>query len=186
MHVLWCIKMVSSNKYGTNLKKNSEVARKAEDISIELLRQLIPDKTFTSVHDDPKCYHNGDILCSDGTYYDAKDDGVIHRTGNVFAEELKRWPSGKTSDGWMRNGEYDYLCVLDMVSKRLYVLDFPIFKKIYKNKNKYVQTNMGDNITHGYCVPLYKCKESGCLLYAIEYDYNEDWDMYFVGDNIVI
>ena len=109
----------------------------------------------------------------------ATDDGVIHRTGNIFAEEMKYWKSGSISDGWMRNGKYDYLCVLDMIDHNLYILDFNRFKKMYR-KGKFIKTNMGDNITTGYCVPLWRCREDKCLLYEIQYEYDEDFDFYSI------
>lgn len=170
--------MVNRN-YTTDFNNNTEVARKAEEITIELLEQLIKGVKFISVHDDEECFHLGDILSSDGKYYDVKDDGVIHRTGNIFAEEMKYWKSGSISDGWMRNGKYDYLCILDMIDHNLYILDFNRFKKMYR-KGKFIKTNMGDNITTGYCVPLWRCREDKCLLYEIQYEYDEDFDFYSI------
>ena len=170
--------MVNRN-YTTDFNTNTEIAREAEEITIQLLHQLIEGTKFTSVHDDASCYHLGDILSSDGKYYDAKDDGVIHRTGNVFCEEKKRWNSGNITDGWMRNGEYDYLCVLDNVDHNLYVLDFEKLKKVYK-QGRYIETYMGDNVTGGYCLPLWKCRKYGILLYEASYHYDEDWEDYEV------
>lgn len=175
--------MMVNRKYTTNFKNNTEVAREAEEITIELLEQLIDGVDFISVHDNEECFHLGDILGSDGKYYDVKDDGVIHRTGNIFAEEKKYWNSGTASDGWMRNGKYDYLCVLDMIDHNLYVLDFQKFKKIYKN-GKFIKTNVGDNITTGYCVPLWRCRETGCLLYEVSYDYDESWELYSIKEAV--
>lgn len=172
--------MVNRN-YTDDLQNNAEIAREAEEITIELLHQIADGVTFTSVHDDPKYYHLGDILSSTGKHYDVKDDGVIHRTGNVFAEEKKYWyRSGTFGDGWMRNGKYDFLCVLDMIDHNLYILDFPKFKKIYK-QGRYIDTNMGDNRSYGYCVPLKKCRECGVLLYETPYYFDECWDCYCIG-----
>ena len=171
--------MVNRN-YTDDFNNNTEIAREAEEITIDLLYQLIPGTKFKSVHDDPSCFHLGDILSSDGKYYDAKDDGVIHRTGNVFCEEQKYWRNGKTGDGWMRNGQYDYLCVLDMIKHNLYVLDFKKLKKVYK-QGRFIKTDMGDNITSGYCFPLWKCRKMGILVYETEYHYDEDWDFYEIG-----
>jgi hypothetical protein len=171
-----------NSKYTSDFHSNTEVAREAEEITIDLLHQLIQGVGFTSVHDDPSCFHLGDILASNGKYYDVKDDGVVHRTGNIFAEEKKFWyRSQKFGDGWMRDGKYDYLCVLDMIDNNLYVLDFNKFKKIYK-KGRYIDTNMGDNRTYGYCVPLWLCRESGALLYETPYYFDESWECYFIGE----
>ena len=56
------------------------------------------------VRDNPEYFHIGDLITADGKGWDVKDDGVIHRTGNVFCETRKHWKSGGHSDGWMMNG----------------------------------------------------------------------------------
>ena len=168
--------MVNRN-YTSDFNNNVKVSKEAEDITMQLLHQLVTGVKFKSVRDDQACYHLGDILGSDGEYYDVKDDGVVHRTGNVFCEEKKLWNSGKVTDGWMRNGEYNYLCVLDMIDKNLYVLDFEKLKKVYK-QGRFITTNMGDNRTTGYCFPLRKCREQGILVYETEYVYDDEWECY--------
>lgn len=169
-----------NERYTTNIKENAEIAREAEEIVIDLLGELITDRQFFSVHDDEECWHLGDIIDTKGKYYDAKDDGRIHKTGNVFAEDRKFWNDGTQTDGWMRNGQYDYLCILDRVKKKIYVLDFNKLKKVYRG-GRYITTNMGDNVTAGFCYPLSKCRKNGILLYETSYDYDEDWG-YFVDE----
>ena len=173
---------MTNQKYNGNIEQNSEIARESEEICIQLLEDIYLDKTFTSVHDDKTCWHLGDILCSDGTYWDSKDDNRIYDTGNVFAEDKKVWPSGKVSKGWMRNSQYDYVCVLDQIGHNLYILDFKKLQKIYKDRNKYVVSHLSDNDSWGYCVPLWKCRNSGALVFETSYHYDDVWEMY-LADN---
>ena len=173
---------MTNQKYNGNVEQNSEIARESEEICIELLEQIYKDKHFESVHDDETCWHLGDILCSDGTYWDSKDDGRIHQTGNVFAEETKVWPSGQVSKGWMRNSKYNYVCILDQIGHNLYILDFNKLKRIYKD-NYYTVSHLSDNDSWGYCVPLWKCRNSGALVYETSYYYDDIWDMYLINED---
>lgn len=164
--------MATNRDYTADFQNNVKVSLEAENIAKDLLGQLIPNTKFTSVRDDAAYYHIGDLLGNDGKGYDVKDDGIIHRTGNVFCEELKIWKSGIITDGWMRNGQYDYLCILDQIDHHFYVLDFPKLKRVYKN-GKDITTDMGDNDTFGYIYPLRKCREQRILLFETEYYYEE-------------
>ena len=165
------------NNYDGNIKDNSEAARMAEDIAVQLLHQIYAGTKFYSVHDDQSLWHYGDIISSDGFYYDAKDDGVIYRTGNVYAEDKKIWNDGKITDGWMGNSKYDYVCIVDLIECNFYVLDFEKLKKIYKNGNAYRPSQHDDNLTWGYCVPLWKCRKYGVLVYEAGFEY-DDMDCY--------
>ncbi len=171
---------MTTGKYTTDFNRNVKIAKESEGIALELLAQLVPDGDFVDVSNVSDYYHLGDIMdAKTGRYYDVKDDGVVHRTGNVFCEERKEWRSGQISDGWMYSN-YDNLVILDGVSNHIYVLDFSILKKIYKDY-RYVTTNMGDNYTSGYCVPLKACREAGAMLYESAYEYNKAWDCYDVA-----
>lgn len=171
--------MATNREYTEDFDNNVKVSLEAENIAKQLLEQIYWDE-FTSVRDDPAYYHIGDLLDSAGRGFDCKDDGVINRTGNVFCETKKHWfNSGKTTDGWMRNGEYDYLVVLDRVDNHIYVLDFPVLKKIYKCCGKFkCGINMGDNYTDGFIVSLDRCKENNALIHAYSYIYDKDHDFY--------
>lgn len=177
--------MVNRN-YTYDLKTNAEIARLAEEITIQLLHQIYPNNKFYSVHDDPEFYHKGDIITQNGKTLDAKDDGRIHDTNNVFCEECKRFYNSpdKLADGWMRNGEYDFLCVVDRYDKKLYILNFKKLKRIYKQFRD-VQTDMGDCISYGFIVPLRVCRKNGILMKEVKYTYDEDLDCYDVVKYII-
>lgn len=162
--------MATNREYTEDFKNNVRVSLKAENIAKELLEQLTWD-TLTSVRDVPEYFHFGDLLGTDGKFYDVKDDGVIHRSGNVFCETKKRWKeSGKLTDGWMLNSHYDYLVILDQIKKHIYLLDFPSLKKIYRSYG-YWRNNvdMGDNYTDGIVVSLDKCRKYDALIDESEY-----------------
>lgn len=166
--------MATNRDYTANFKHNVKISLEAENIAKELLEQLTLD-TFFSVRDEPEFFHIGDLLDSSGKGYDVKDDGVIHKTGNVFCETKKHWKKGGTTDGWMLNGEYDYLCVLDRVGKHIYVLDFKKLKRIYKHYGRYVHNiDMGDNYTDGFLISLDKCRKYKAMECESAYAFNED------------
>ena len=172
---------MTNRNYTANFQHNVKISLEAEEIAQQLLGQLT-HKKFVSVRDDPEFFHVGDLLSPDGKGYDVKDDGVIHRTGNVFCEVKKKWKNGGVTDGWMLNGEYDYLVVLDRVDKNIYVLDFKKLKKIYKSHGFYRSNiDMGDNYTDGFVVSLTKCRRLGVLVHEAQYTYDEDWDCYDIA-----
>ena len=166
-------------EYGVDFYDNAEIALESELIVQELLGKIYEDKQFYSEHYNEGAYHLGDIISDDGVYYEVKDDGVIHRTNNVFTETKKKWKnSHKITDGWMYTEKPSYLCVLDMVAQRLFILDFEKLKEIYNRKNRFITTDLGDNYSSGYLVPLWKCKENDAIVYATGYSYDESWNMY--------
>ena len=169
------------NKYDGNTQANAEMARDSEEIARELLNQLMPGQGFLSVHDEQELWHYGDIVSKDGKYFDVKDDGRICDTGNVFAEECKRFYSNpdELADGWMKNSKYDYVCILDLIKQNMYVLDFAKLKKIYKNSShKYAPSYLSDCISWGYCVPLSKCRKQGIIVAETGFVYDDDFDCY--------
>lgn len=173
--------MATNRNYTADFQHNVSVSLEAEEIAQQLLGQLTHQK-FVSVRNDPAFFHVGDLLSMDGKGYDVKDDGVIHRTGNVFCEVKKKWKNGNITDGWMLNGEYDYLVILDRVDKNIYVLDFERLKKIYKSYGFYKSNiDMGDNYTDGFAISLHRCKKYGALVYSSSYTYDEDWDCYDIA-----
>lgn len=173
------IKMATNRDYTKDFQHNVKVSLEAEEIARELLEQLTLDE-FVSVRDDPAFYHVGDLLNQNWESFDVKDDGVIHRTGNVFCETRKRWKSsGTVTEGWMLNGEYDYLVVLDRVKHHIYILDFEKLKKVYRTSGHAVYgIDMGDNYTDGFVISLKKCRALGVLIDEAEYEYNDTGHYY--------
>lgn len=170
---------MTNREYSKDFKHNVKVSLEAENIAQELLEELTGQQ-FYSVRSEPEFYHVGDLITIDGKGWDVKDDGVIYRTGNVFCETRKHWNDGTITDGWMLNGEYTYLVVLDRVDKNIYVLDFEKLKKIYKTGNPKYGINMGDNYTDGFTVSLAKCRKQNALVYEAAYDYEDMLDYYYI------
>lgn len=163
------------NKYTTDIKTNAEIARQSESIAQCILQQLYPQSTFESIHDEQALWHYGDIMQDGWVYYDVKDDGCIAKTGNVFCELGKKWKySGEKSDGWMKNGHYDYVCVLDQISCKMYVLDFRALKKVYREGRYISGIDLGDNYTCGYIVTLNKLRKRGVIECEVQYQYDSN------------
>lgn len=171
-----------TNNFKEELKKN----RIAEVILMQVLESIYDDAAIVEdVADNPECYHLGDVRVTDkignSFYFDAKNDGVIHKTGNVFCETHKYFlrKMNERHTGFMEDGKYDYLSIVDRVSKKIYILDFKVLKKIHKNYRK-VQTTLCDAYCHGTVISLEECKKKGALLHVINYE--EEKGSYFALD----
>ena len=163
--------MATNRNYTADFKHNVKVSLEAEEIARDLLEQLTLD-AFVSVRDEPEFFHVGDLLNQNGEGFDVKDDGIIHKTGNVFCEVRKRWKNGAVTDGWMLNGEYDYLVILDRVKQNIYVLDFKKLKRVYRSSGRSVcGIDMGDNYTDGFLISLKKCRALGVVVDEARYTY---------------
>lgn len=165
---------MANEKYNTgNIRKDAETAREAEDKAREILSLAFPNTAFDSVHDDKELWHTGDIRMSGRgftKYLDIKDDGVIYRTKNVFAENHKYYHSkpNKKEKGFMQLSNYDLLGILDDVEKNLYLIDFKGLKKIYENY-PLRQSKLKDCNSYGNCVPLRVIRDKGLLAFQIKY-----------------
>ena len=168
---------------GKTVEENSEKAKIAEGIVKTLLEQIIKGKHFEAVHDVEEFWHKGDIRCiENGRFYEVKDDGVIHRSGNVYCEVYKWFfdhPNVR-KNGFMLDGQYERFCVLDQISCKLYILHFDRLKAIYKDY-KMVDSQLEDCDTKGTIVPLDVCRQRKILLYETEYYYDECFDDYYIG-----
>ena len=164
--------MSGSNCFDKEIKKN----RIAEIILQEVLISIVDDKcSVEDVANNPEYYHYGDVRVTDkdgnSFYLDCKNDGVIHKTGNVFCETHKfffRKPNERHT-GFMEDGLYDYLCVVDRVSQIIYILDFSVLKKIHKNYQK-VSTTLEDAYCYGNVISLDECKKKKALICKINYE----------------
>lgn len=168
------------SKYSADFKENVKTALEAEEIAMELVSQIVPEANFISVRDLSEYHHIGDFMdTKTANCYEVKEDSVIHRTHNVFVEDMKFWNNGYVSKGWMHS-KYENLVVLDSVCKNIYVLDFKGLIELC-NGARHVSTFMGDNETTGYLVPLRKCRQFGVLLQEKGYTYDEVLDCYKVA-----
>lgn len=163
------------NSFKRELKKN----RIAEVILKQVLESIYDDKALVDdVTDSPECYHKGDIRITDKNgnvyYLDAKNDGVIHKTQRVFCETYKYFfKDMKRHTGFMEDGLYDFLTIVDRKSEIIYILDFAVLKKIHKDY-KEVESMQDDAFCYGAIIPLTECKKEKALLYTIKYEGEND------------
>lgn len=149
----------------------------AELLAYQVMKTIYEDKVdLRYVADVPKFYHRGDIVGrrhEDGeiTFFDVKNDGEISRTGNIFAETHKYFNNNRKErhSGFMENGEYDYLLIVNQKDKQIYVVDFEVLKEIHKLYRE-VPSYHDDALCYGRIVPLERAKARGALLYTIDYD----------------
>lgn len=153
--------------YSADFQHNVEVAKTAEGIAKEILEKHTK-KTIVDVSRDPECYHKGDLLVGEKTYIDVKDDTLIHKTGNVFVETLKIWPSGAVTNGWVTS-QYNYLAIVSQPDQKFYLIDFKALKQCYKQIGRFVKANNGDNITQGYVCSLKKLRDKGVVKFETSY-----------------
>lgn len=167
--------MNNKKKYNSgNVKGDAEIARESEEKTIRILKTAYSYATFEHLHDKPQYWHRGDIRVFNGKremYGDVKDESVIHRTNNVFAENYKRFYSnpGKKADGWMRSSDCDAVFILDDVKGNLYVLNFKELGGIYE-KYPLRKSCLSDCESWGNLVPLDDCEKQGVLLCHIKYE----------------
>lgn len=163
-----------------NMDYETKKNRVAETILYDVCRDMYKERAceIENVADNADCYHLGDIKITDTNtgyayYFDAKNDGVISRTGNVFCEEYKYYYENpkERHTGFMRDGEYDFLCIVDRVSAKIYFIDFEKLKEIYK-KYRMVNTKLYDAVSYGYIVPLREVERLGALAKVVAYEGN--------------
>ena len=169
-----------------DFKKELEKNRIAEVILLQVLSSIAENMVFEDVTNNPELFHYGDIKSTDKDgnvyYWDCKNDGVIHKTGRVFCETHKYFfRDMKRSAGFMENGKYDYLCVVDRVDGRIYILDFSVLLRIHKNY-KEVKSIQSDAYCYGTVIPLNECRKQQALLYTIKYA--KEGSAYFATDVI--
>ena len=150
-----------------------EAAKPAEELVRKTLANLAPGYKFEDVSYETQCYYKGDIkaIAPDGTeiYLEVKDDSRIAETRNILCEEevYFKWEN-YFAPGNMQS-DYDYLCIVSKSEHRIYVLDFPKLKEIYKIKGDFKIIPHANQNTHCYLVPLFKARNSGALLHTINY-----------------
>lgn len=171
----------------SNFWRDKKKSRPAEILTCEVLNNATIDYSIEDVAETPECYHKGDIRAvdawNDEYYIDVKDDsrigGIVNGrwigTGNVLVE-AKVWSYKEKR--WLKpNIECDYnaLAVVSQDTKHIYIIDFDILKKIYKDGKPYSKDHYGDDgklsqKTIGTLCSLDMIEMNHGLLYIIEYD----------------
>lgn len=156
-----------------------KAAKKGESIVLNVLKSITTDYEFDDVSNDKTYWHIGDISVYDNAwdchyYIDVKDDSCISYTGNILAEHRVWYKDSGWEKGFMQTACYDYVAYLSQADKKIYILDFPLWKKHYQNvfkKHKYIPHG-GEQTTDAYLMSLNKAKELGIVLYEIDYGFD--------------
>lgn len=160
-----------------NLQYEINKNRIGETILYNVLCAMYDGRTDIKIENvacDEECYHLGDIRITNSAgkiyYFDAKNDGRINETGNVFCEDYKKFYSNsqKIHSGFMRDGKYDILCVIDRIGSKIYFINFSKLKEIYK-KYRFVGTELEDAISYGYVVPISEIEKIGAMEMVVDY-----------------
>ena len=165
----------------SNFKRDLAKARKAEHIVCEVLNSATIDYSFEEVGDQEAYFYKGDIMATDFynnvCFIDVKSDSRIAETGNVLCEyKVYSYNQDKWLKGDMQK-DYDYLAVVAQQTHTIYVIDFDVLKKNYKQGKHYAKDHYDDwgNLaqkTVGTLCSLKQIERWGGLLYTLEYREN--------------
>lgn len=163
-----------------NFYKDLANAKVGEGIVLEVLRNCTEKYEFEDVSNDKAYWHKGDIDAyntTDNKHYfiDVKMDSKIGITHNILCEEEVYYAAeGVYSPGNMAC-DYDYLAIISVQCKCIYIIDFKLLKKHFKEGYDYTK-NHGDQTTYGTLFPLFMARDYGMLEAIINYE--EDGDTY--------
>lgn len=155
-----------------NFYRDAAAAKPAELLVLNTFAALAPNWEFQHVGANKDYYHIGDIIATHKesgkiAYIEVKNDASIANTHNVLCEESNYFYDGGYQKGNM-NSNYQYYCVVSQQERIIYVCDFSILKKYYKN-GKFSYKYHDSNISYFYLLPLTELKALGGLLYVVEY-----------------
>lgn len=164
-----------------NFYKDLAAAKKAEKLVLEVLRNVgSEDYKFTDVSDDPEYYHRGDIEIWDNVwgynlYMDVKDDGCVSNTGNILAEHRVWYSDSGWQKGFMQNSTYDYIAYVSQPDKKIYILNFNLWRKHYTTTFKrhinipHYKNGRKTQITDAYLMSLKTARALGIMVAEIDY-----------------
>lgn len=157
-----------------NWERDLEKGRRGEQITLETLSSIDFNSkcAFEYVGDKPAYYKYGDIraIRDDGSIFmlEVKNDERIAETHNVLCEELVVYHNtGDIKDGYMYN-YYEYYCIVSEPERKIYILDFKVMKKIYK-QGQFRTFPHKDQTTYGYLLPLKLIERNDGLITILDY-----------------
>ena len=166
-----------SSKFYEDLKK----AKVGEEIVLDVLKNATNEWIFTNVSEDEEYYYKGDIeawnIDVGCLYIDVKMDSRIAQTGNVLCEKKVYSYKDKKYHKGNLDSDYDDLAIISVEAKKIWIIDFNVLKKHYKEGRAYSKDHYDNNgnlsqKTIGTLCSLKQIKKWGGLLYEIEYDDN--------------
>ena len=161
-----------------NFFKDLAKAKVGEGIVLEVLKNCTGEYEFLDVSDDKTYWHKGDIDAYDAQkdkhyYLDVKMDSKIGKTHNILCEEEIYYED----DGVYKPGnmacDYDYLAIISVKAKCIYIIDFALLKQHYKEGYDYMKDH-GEQTTYGTLFPLSKARDYGMLEAIINYEETGD------------
>ena len=154
-----------------NFFKDMAAAKSAEKIVLDVFSTVAPQYKFKDVSNDRAYFYKGDIIttAADGREIgiEVKQDGRIWETGNVLCEESVLFFDTGMARGNMQSN-YDIYCVVSPQQRRIWVFNFTIMKKYYKN-GRYVEISHEEQVTFAYLVPIDYFDKQGALMACIDY-----------------
>ena len=145
--------------------------KEAEKIVLAALEEKYPQYRFADVSDVVSCRHRGDITVTNALgeikFIEVKDDSRICDTHNVLCEECN-WFDDTSSfvDGYMYSN-YELFAVLSRAEKKIYLIDFSVMKKIYKDKGNYKVIPHKEQVCYCYLLPLGEIEKAGGMIREI-------------------
>ena len=201
----------------SNFFKDLKKGKKGERIAKDVLECMTENYTFRDVSEEEEYRHLGDIeikysydsyrekfnvkpdylpmpqelfdLYNLSYFIDVKDDSRIGDTGNILCEEKVYYKkNGIVKDGFMYN-LYDYLAIVNEKDKMIYILDFHLLQKVYKQGRK-MRLYYSDQYSDVYLYSLDKAKDNGILMAVIGYEEDRGYyyptDLLYKKDNLVL
>ena len=155
-----------------NWERDLAKGRRGERIVLNALSAHYTNYTFEDVADKREYFKYGDIraISNDGSFFmfEVKNDEVIATSRNVLCEELVAYKdTGEIKDGFMYN-YYQYYCIVSEPERKIYILDFKVLKKLYK-QGQYKEFPHKDQTTYGYLLPLKQIERNDGILTILEY-----------------
>ena len=159
----------------TNFYKDLKKAKVGEAITLDVLRNSTLDYDFNDVSEEEEYRYLGDIEAvndwNERKYLDVKMDSRIAETGNILCEyKVYFKDTGTYAKGNMQSN-YDYLAIISVEAKKIWIIDFPLLKKHYKEGKPYTKDH-GEQITYGTLFSLNKARKYNMVV--AEITYNED------------
>lgn len=159
----------------TNFYNDLRDAKKGEAIVLNVLKHTTEEYIFSDVSEDKKYYYKGDIKALDACweldefYLDVKMDGRIAETGNILCEHKVYYKDkGAYGKGNMQS-DYDYLAIISVDTKKIFIIDFAKLKKHYKEGRSYYKDH-GEQITYGTLFPMSKAWKYNMVEAVIDYE----------------
>ena len=177
---------MTNREYKERYLQDVNEHKDAEQITLQVLRNLNNGYIYEDVTKDESCYSKGDIkMIKDDTikYIDVKDDARINETNNIFVE-AGGWSKiyGYRKKGWI-DSAYDYVAVISQSEKIIWILSFKGLRKYYDKldvtNGQQVVTEFWDNIKYGYILPLKSAFELDIIEAKITYMY-DDWQEQYI------